>query len=53
MGECLTCVGAATDRFSMVLDADTVLEDVVMCETCRDSHDEIPWIEIRNSTGDT
>lgn len=45
MGECLTCVGAANERFSMVLDDETVLDDVVMCEECRDSHVQVPWIE--------
>lgn len=46
MGECFTCGGAANERYRMVLDSDTVLDDVVMCEVCRDSHDEVPWIEI-------
>lgn len=33
----------------MVLGSDTVLDDVVMCDACRDSHGEVPWIQI----GDT
>lgn len=50
MGECLTCVGAANERFSMILDGETVLDDVVMCAECRDSHAEVPWIEILNGS---
>lgn len=46
MGECFTCEGAASEPYTMFLDSDTVLEDVVMCEVCRDSHGEVPWIEI-------
>lgn len=46
MGECFTCGGAASERYEMVLDSDTVLEDVVMCEACRASHESVPWIEI-------
>lgn len=46
MQECFTCEGEATERYTMVLDGETVLDDVVMCEACRDSHAEVPWIEI-------
>lgn len=49
MGECFTCGGVANERYRMVLDPDTVLDDVVMCEVCRDSHGEVPWIEIADA----
>lgn len=49
MGECFTCGGVGSERYTMVLDAETVLDDVVMCETCRDSYAEVSWIEIGNA----
>lgn len=51
MGDCLTCVGVANERFSMILDDETVLNDVVMCSDCHDSFAEVPWIEIRKPSG--
>lgn len=30
----------------MVLDAETVLDDVLMCDACDASFEEVPWIEI-------
>lgn len=49
MGECFTCLDAASERFSMVLDAETVLDDVIMCEACRTSFDAVSWIAIHDS----
>lgn len=46
MGECFTCEGPGHERYTMILEAETVLDDVVMCDGCRDSYGEVPWIEI-------
>jgi hypothetical protein len=46
MGECFNCDASASDRYTLVLEGSTVLEDVLLCDECSADFRTVEWIEL-------
>lgn len=48
-GDCFNCMDPASDRYTLVLDSEKVLEDKIVCGDCATEFREEDWIELRDS----
>ena len=49
-GECFQCIRPASDRYTLILDNETVIEDVFVCDECLAGYRETDWIEVRTES---
>ncbi|UIO99765.1 hypothetical protein Hbl1158_14775 [Halobaculum sp. CBA1158] len=46
MDECFSCAGSALEHRTLLLEGNTVLEDVVICADCLSDFETVEWIEV-------
>lgn len=45
-GKCFNCVSSASNRYTLVLGSEKVLEDKVICDECASEFSKEDWIEV-------
>lgn len=48
-GECFVCMGAASERYTLILEDSTVIEDKRVCNECLVSFQETDWIQVQDT----
>jgi hypothetical protein len=50
MGDCFNCAGPATNRCTLILESDNILEDKLLCDPCLSDFRKVDWIEVQEES---